>query len=126
MCVNSVKQLSNCCLTIFSLTTTNETLEEKLEDLRKQIEDLNREVEIERRKNERLQLEQRTKIEESTIVLAPSSTSSRKPDVSFELQCNLSRSQIIRVFNGIGGIIVNNKTLYAFSVEPKHEHRITR
>lgn len=78
---------------MFSSTTTNESLEEKLEDLRKQIEDLNREVEIERRKNERLQIEQRTKIEESIIAPPPCSTNSRKSDVSFELQCNSSRSQ---------------------------------
>lgn len=66
----------------FSLTTTNESLEEKCEELRRQIEDLHREVEIERRKNERLQLEQRTKRDES--VIAPANISSRKPDVSVE------------------------------------------
>lgn len=55
---------------IASLTTTNESLEEKCEDLRKQIEDLSREVEIERRKNERLQLEQRTNKDEMAVVIA--------------------------------------------------------
>lgn len=65
----------------FSLTTTNESLEEKCEELRRQIEDLHREVEIERRKNERLQLEQRTKKEES--VTTPINMSSSQPDVCF-------------------------------------------
>lgn len=65
---------------LFSLTTTNESLEEKCEELRKQIEELHREVEIERRKNERLQLEQRTKNDDA--VTAPANTSSREPDVS--------------------------------------------
>ena len=63
-----------------SLTTTNETLEEKCEELRKQIEELHREVEIERRKNERLQIEQRTKKDET--VTAPTNICSREPDVS--------------------------------------------
>lgn len=58
------------CFGLHSLTTTNETLEEKCEDLRKQIEDLNREVEIERRKNERLQMEQRTNKDEMAVVIA--------------------------------------------------------
>lgn len=49
---------------IYSLTSTNEGLEEKIEDLRKQLDELNREIEIERRKNERLQLEQLTRKEE--------------------------------------------------------------
>lgn len=76
----------NLCLNC-SLTTTNESLEEKLEDVRKQIEELNREVEIERRKNERLQIEQRTKREhEATNAPAPSNTCSREPDVSNWIQ----------------------------------------
>ncbi|XP_055297106.1 cerebellar degeneration-related protein 2 isoform X2 [Sitodiplosis mosellana] len=61
-----------------TLTTTNETLEEKCEELRKQIEELHREVEIERRKNERLQIEQRTKKDET--VTAPTNICSRQPD----------------------------------------------
>lgn len=36
-----------------------------MEELRKQIDELNREVEIERRKNERLQVEQRNRKDES-------------------------------------------------------------
>lgn len=48
----------------FSLTATNETLDEKCEELRKQFDELNREVEIERRKNERLQQEKRIHKEE--------------------------------------------------------------
>lgn len=63
-----------------SLEKTNETLEEKCEELRKQIEELHREVEIERRKNERLQIEQRTKIDET--VTAPTNICSTEPDVS--------------------------------------------
>lgn len=38
--------------------------------MRKQIEDLSREVEIERRKNERLQMEQRTNKDEMAVVIA--------------------------------------------------------
>lgn len=63
-----------------SLTTTNETIEEKCEELRKQIEELHREVEIERRKNERLQIEQRMKKDET--VTATTNICSREPDVS--------------------------------------------
>lgn len=67
---------------IYSLTTTNESLEEKLEDLRKQIEELNREVEIERRKNERLQSEQRNRKDETVLA---KSVSSNQPDVCLHL-----------------------------------------
>lgn len=63
-----------------SLTTTNESLEEKCEEFRKQIEESHREVEIERRKNERLQLEQRKRKDEA--VTTPTSICSREPDVS--------------------------------------------
>lgn len=62
------------------MTTTNESLEEKCEELRKQIDDLHREVEIERRKNERLQIEQRTRKDEA--VTTPTSICSREPVVS--------------------------------------------
>lgn len=57
-------------------------MEEKCEELRKQIEELHREVEIERRKNERLQLEQRTKKDEP--ITTPVNISLREPDVCFE------------------------------------------
>lgn len=55
-------------------------MEEKCEELRRQIDDLNREVEIERRKNERLQHEQRTRKEEA--ISAALNTISKEPDVS--------------------------------------------
>lgn len=58
------------CVFLYSLTTNNESLEEKCEELRKQIEELNREVEIERRKNERLQVEQRIRKEESITAIS--------------------------------------------------------
>lgn len=64
---------------IFSLTATNESLEEKCDDLRKQIEDLSREVEIERRKNERLQLEQRTNKDEMAVVMAAANAAAALP-----------------------------------------------
>lgn len=67
---------------VFSLTTANETFEEKCEDLRRQIDELNREVEIERRKNERLQLEQRTKYDELAAVSASTHPGSRESNVS--------------------------------------------
>lgn len=49
------------------MTATNESLEEKIEDLRKHLDELNREVEIERRKNERLQIEQINRKEELIV-----------------------------------------------------------
>lgn len=48
--------------------------------MRKQIEELNREVEIERRKNERLQIEQRNRKDET--VTANTGIRSNDPDVS--------------------------------------------
>ncbi|XP_031622778.1 cerebellar degeneration-related protein 2 isoform X2 [Contarinia nasturtii] len=61
-----------------TLIGNNETLEEKIDELRKQIEELQRELEIERRKNERLQLEQRTKKDEA--VIAPVNSGLREPN----------------------------------------------
>lgn len=52
----------------FSSVSTNENLEEKLEELRKQLDDAKREVEIQKRKNERLQLEEHNRKEEQLAV----------------------------------------------------------
>lgn len=67
------------CVFLYSLTTNNESLEEKCEELRKQIEELNREVEIERRKNERLQVEQRIRKEESITAISSICSTAVKP-----------------------------------------------
>lgn len=89
--------MANYVANDFSLTATNESLEEKIEDLKKQLDDLSREVEIERRKNERLQIEQINRKEEllaaaikqkseqnEKSIRSPTST---KPEVS----CRLNR-----------------------------------
>lgn len=65
---------------VYSTTATVEALEEKCEELRRQIDELNRELEIERRKNERLQHEQRARKEEA--ITATVHTFSKQPDVS--------------------------------------------
>lgn len=62
-------------------------MEEKCEELRKQIEDLNREVEIERRKNERLQMEQRTKKDEMAVVIA-AATAAATTTASTKSRCS--------------------------------------
>lgn len=66
-------------ITDFSAAATVEALEEKCDEVRRQVDELNRELEIERRKNERLQHEQRTRKEEA--ITATIHTNSRQPDV---------------------------------------------
>lgn len=78
--------MSSSYSSFYSLSNTNEILDEKCEDLRKQLEELNRQLEIERRKNERLVLEQqRTKKEESQkLVTAQSTESSQNADSTIQ------------------------------------------
>lgn len=76
-----------------SLTATNESLEEKIEDLRKQLDELNREVEIERRKNERLQIEQRARKEELFAAVTNNPKKQRHSDASNKVVLNSNSNE---------------------------------
>lgn len=93
--LSSIKHITNvvCC----SLTTTNESLEEKIEDLRKQLDELNREVEIERRKNERLLIEQRARKEELFVAATNATKLQRHSDASDKdvLNSNSNNPEVI-------------------------------
>lgn len=87
-------------LILCSLTTANESLEEKIEDLRKQLDELNREVEIERRKNERLLTEQRARKEEMFAATTNNSKKQQHSDASNKdvLNSNSNEPEVIGVY----------------------------
>lgn len=97
-----------------SLTATNESLEEKIEDLRKQLDELNREVEIERRKNERLQIEQQTRKEELFVATTNNARTQRHSDASDKdvLNSNSNDSEVQLIEISRATLNFNHFTLF--------------